>query len=474
MLLAKKRITLIIILFILSVSLLVNCVYAQEEQEEVSDSAEVNAFIRGDIPSIKGNWTTIELTVIDAFGIDWDTLSNTIPEWYMRIIWRFNPAFPQPISRFLGYTGLRFEPEIIQGSNRGWYVRILNNEIGATNPGDIHNINIEARTDDSAIDNAVVIGVKTIRLDTYGDPIGESILKIPVKASPLNFIDMQTPVKQKQTGPRSTVSFDLDIRNEGYYKDVFKFDIRAEGDFTALMNKQSLILESGETRPVTLQILTPEILFDPGTPNKIDIYVYSQGDPNKEFVGSVVVVTQGVYISPLVGIILAPILIVILLVFLWWYMQKTRKEQKLVIKPEKPWNIPEEKAHLETLKEKDAKKYEKELSMMQQEYESALLWYDSYKQYLLQQQKQVPEPKKKTLVTQSPKPEPSKKKPEELKETTKQPIEEPKPKINSEDTQPDIVKKQYDAINKKKQENLRKKQQAIQKIKKQQKKQKKK
>ena len=154
---------------------------AQDEEEQ--GGAEVNAYISGDIPSIRGNWTTINLLVVDAFGIDWDKLSESIPKLWMRLFWPLNPSFPQPVQRFLGHTGLRFEPEIIEGNDKGWYTRIVDNVVSETNPGYMHTIKIEARTDDSAIDYAVVIGVKTIRLDTQGGEIGYNYIKIPVKAA---------------------------------------------------------------------------------------------------------------------------------------------------------------------------------------------------------------------------------------------------------------------------------------------------
>jgi len=47
-------------------------------------------------------------------------------------------------------------------------------------------------------------------------------------------------------------------------------------------------------------------------------------------------------------------------------------------KPDKPWNLPEERKYLEKLKEKDKEEYNNVLKMMRDEYKSALLWYKSY------------------------------------------------------------------------------------------------
>ena len=103
----------IIISIILLSAILLACLPIQAQEEGAEESAEVNAFIKGDIPSIKlVEWTSINITIVDAFGIDWDSLRDVIPEWYMRMFWPLNPAFPQPVERFLGYTSLRLEPEM--------------------------------------------------------------------------------------------------------------------------------------------------------------------------------------------------------------------------------------------------------------------------------------------------------------------------------------------------------------------------
>jgi len=52
--------------------------------------------------------------------------------------------------------------------------------------------------------------------------------------------------------------------------------------------------------------------------------------------------------------------------------------EKYCIRPDKPWEIPEEKAYLDKLKKTDEEKYNEILKMMHEEYKSALLWYKYY------------------------------------------------------------------------------------------------
>jgi len=373
-----NRCTVIFILFLFSSLALISPVSAQDE--EVSENAaEINARIMGDIPSIKvSDWTQIELEVTDAFGIDYRQLSEQVPRFIMEFLWPLNPSFPQPVKRYLGPMSIRLIPEITQGNENGWQLRMKTSIINNTLSGDKHEVTLEVYVDDSSIDNSVVVGIRCIRLDTFGDPIGESWIYVPVKASPTNYIKMETlQDSRKTTAPKTLVDFKLDIKNEGYYKDVFEFEIEEENGLMALMNQQAVTLLPGETKRLTLEILTPEKLFDPGTPNEIQIYVRSTGNTTKTLVGTLIVITQGVHISPLFAIIAIPIIVLIVGFYIGFVWYKNKKDRELYGKPNKPWNIPEESQYLKEMKKKDSEKYNQVLDMMKQEYESALLWWKS-------------------------------------------------------------------------------------------------
>jgi len=174
------------------------------------------------------------------------------------------------------------------------------------------------------------------------------------------------------------VYFDLDIINEGYYKDVFQFEIETENELLALMDEQALTLEPGETTKITLSILTPEKLFDPGTPNNIQIYVYSSGNSTKTLISTLTVITRGIYISPLVLIISIPIILLIIFFYILFIKYNDIKIFNRYGKIDKPWNIPIEQKYLQELKEKNKEEYVKTIDMMKDEYKSSLLWYKDY------------------------------------------------------------------------------------------------
>jgi hypothetical protein len=379
----RNRLSIIFIVLLFASISIVSPVSSQEEQYP----ADINAQIIGDIPSVAiSDWTEIEIEIKDAFGIDWGKFSlpvseGGIPWWIMEIIWPLNPSFPQPVKRFLGPTSFKLEPEIVQGDSDGWYTKVSPSSIDGSVTGDNHSFTLLVQADDAYLDNSVVIGIKVTRIDTLGGVIGHSYVYVPVKASPTNFIKMRTLEESTKQAPlKSLVYFTLDIVNEGFYRDVFEFEIEEENGLMALMDQQAVTIHPGETKRVTLEILTPEKLYDFGTPNELKIYVRSSGDETKTLVGNLVVITKGIYISPLVGIIAAPIIALLIVGYIVFALYKDKQDKELYGKPDKPWNIPVEQKYLQELKEKDAEQYNKVMDMMKQEYQSALLYWKNIQQ----------------------------------------------------------------------------------------------
>jgi len=346
---------------------------------EFEDAAEIISNINVSdykIPSIRvSEWTSINITVTDAFGIDWEQLSSVFPI-RSRYLW---PILHPSWKPFLGYTSLSFVPEIVEGDPNGWRMKVSPNGIFQANSGNTYDLKLEIQADDINVDYAVVVGIRAIRSDTYGNPIGDSYIYVPVKASALNNVKMQTTVTTKEAPLHSIMSFDATISNYGYYKDMFSIELRGENDLEILSPNQVIVLDPGASQKISIDVLTPEKLFDPGTPHRIEVYVTSSGDPDAMHIGSLVVITKGMYISPLAFITAAPIVLIILLAFLFFMYTKEKRERELFGKPNKPWLIPEEKRYLDELREKDKEKYNEVMNMMRDEYTSALLWYQSSK-----------------------------------------------------------------------------------------------
>jgi len=474
-------------------------------QAEILEPAEIIATIKttdNKIPSIKvSEWTSIDIEVKDAFGIAWGDLSSRLP-FRANFVWKVIHPSWRP---FLGYTSLRFEPEIVEGNPHGWEFKPLPT-ISEADQGRIYNLTLELRTNDISVDYSVVVGIKVTRVNVFGEDFGQSYIYIPVKASSLNNIKMDTPISSKESPPRSITNFDVTVKNFGYYRDMFQLEFVHNSDMIVLSSDQIFALDPDGSQNIRISVLTPEKFYDFGTPYTIDIYATSETDPTKVLVGSIVVITKGTYISPLIGIILAPIIIILILIYFIFFYLKQKKEEELFGKPEKPWNIPIERKHLEELKQKDKEAYDKERLMMEDEYKSSLLCYEDHCKSIRQEQqkgkpkqfnsklndffkkpelkkekteekKPVPQHKEKTengitkffSKSEKKQTEPKKEKKPEKKVVKPKPKKEEQPK----DT-PEIIKEQYKAIKTISAESERKKQIALEKIKRAQEKQKKK
>ncbi len=70
--------------------------------------------------------------------------------------------------------------------------------------------------------------------------------------------------------------------------------------------------------------------------------------------------------------------LLLLLIIGFYFYRRKKTYEKVCQKPDKPWNIPEEKRHLEQLKKTNKEEYNNVLEMMEQEYQSAFLWYKAY------------------------------------------------------------------------------------------------
>jgi hypothetical protein len=202
--------------------------------------------------------------------------------------------------------------------------------------------------------------------------MGASYIYVPVKSSQLNNVKMDIPDISKEAAPKTYVNYDAKISNLGYYKGMFELRFEHDENLTVSTPNKVIVLDPAETKNVNIQVLTEEKLFDIGTPYEIKIYALSSGDPNPMHVGTIRVISKGMYISPLIFIILIPIIIITFIIFAIVFVFKERRDREIHGKPSKPWTLPEEKNRLQQLKKKDAEAYQKELDRMKKEYQSSV------------------------------------------------------------------------------------------------------
>jgi len=367
--------------------------------QEQQATAEIGVIINeSTIPGIKKNWTTINLTITDNFGMDWDWLKSTFSTFQMQVIWPIMFGIPD-LKRYLGYTSLQFQPEYPEG----WAVKVEPSSIKETTQGKKFSVVVSIQVNELASQYSPTIRIKAIRYDALGGEYGYTYITLPVKAVSFNYVFVNALEPTKKAAPKSVVYFPIQITNKGEYKGMYQFTVNGQLGTYGLVSQQSLILNPGETKTVQLGVMTPEVFYDIGTPRQVDISVYPLGNPTENFDFSVVVITEGFYISPLISFVLAVIIILALLVYFLFFYLRAKRERERYGKPEKPWKIPEERQHLEELKQDDKQAYDKERMMMEDEYKSAMLWYTSYRAAMKRKPKEIKpvqteKPKKRTLT----------------------------------------------------------------------------
>lgn len=203
-------------------------------------------------------------------------------------------------------------------------------------------------------------------------------IAVLVKVKPYHALKFDT-MPLVNLRPDQITSIPVTLENLGNYNDTFSFRIINDNKDIIISNPSSITLAPGEQKDIYIGISVPQSAFDYGTLHSIKIEAYSIYDPNVTIDQKTIYIeTRGIYVSEVSGFGLL-FLIILLLAFIGIYLHRHRLFfEKYCVKPDKPWEIPEEKAYLEQIKKTDEVKYNEILKMMHDEYKSALLWYKSY------------------------------------------------------------------------------------------------
>jgi len=293
------------------------------EAKSLKREAGVNLYIEGEIPSVHpSKWTNINLTLVDCCGINWTRFSKNFKPWQRNLLLCINPEW----RRYFGNTTLKLEANVIGENVKGWHVRFNRSTITETTAGCVHRVQLQAMVDDSVVDYSVIVEIRCIRFDVFGDIMGVSYLYFPLKAIPVSNIHMKNP-QEKIVSPKTLVDIDLSITNYGNYRETLGFIVETEDDeVIARLDTQTLVLDPKEEKQITLRVLASETFIDFGTPHQINIYTYpTKGDTEAIYIGSITIVTRGIYFSPLIGIIGVPLLSITLICCLLWYRRRKHR-----------------------------------------------------------------------------------------------------------------------------------------------------
>jgi hypothetical protein len=203
-------------------------------------------------------------------------------------------------------------------------------------------------------------------------------LDIIVKLNRTHLIDIVPPEKI-QLEPDKTYSIPIEVRNLGNYLDSFNFRVKTSASKGLLISQpQAVTLEPNEVKYVNLGIVTSENFWDPGTLHSIEIEAFSIYEPTRTNSNTVTVFTQGLYVSEIGMFFIFFIIAILVIIYLFIYLIRKKILGKIIKKPDKPWDVIEEKKYLEKLKKEDKEEYIKVMKMMKDEYQSTLSWYKSF------------------------------------------------------------------------------------------------
>jgi len=302
---------------------------------EKLEPAEINAFVSGELPSIQVNkWTPINLTIENRFGIDWIQIQEIVPRLSIELLWPLNPAFPQPVKRFLGPTSLKLTGFVNSDNNDGWHFEFDPDLFNGSYTGDSHNPTMFVKVDDNAISYNETVIINCTRIDALGMNYGYSWIYLPLKVAPESYLSVSNLEQKITVTPKSLNTITFHLTNEGYYKNVFYLNTSSSTQFFyTQIHEQSAVIEPGETREVKLSFLTPERFYDLGTPHTINVFARHSQNDSFVHIGSLTVVTKGLFLSPLffIGIlILTLIILVSLILFILYRRYKKRSKLSLI------------------------------------------------------------------------------------------------------------------------------------------------
>jgi len=185
----------------------------------------------------------------------------------------------------------------------------------------------------------------------------------------------------------------IQVQNRGSHIEQFGFRVNGEDDSLLVNTPSPVTLAPGEMGYVDVGLVTKPIAYDRGTLHSVSVEVYPCDQPNVTLSSGILSVrTKGFVVSnvPTIGyfwhIFFAGLIIFFFVILI--LINRRRKLARICKKPEKPWKHYNERGYLESLlKEKKLKEYKRTLEMMKEEYNSALLWYKDYRNFLIKERR---------------------------------------------------------------------------------------
>ncbi len=182
--------------------------------------------------------------------------------------------------------------------------------------------------------------------------------------------------------PREITTAEMAVRNTGSFHRTFQSEVRDNPCGLRVAPPATFTIDGRTEKDLEFSIQGPEDRFWYLTEDcTVMIDVWATDNPGLKKTAVVSIVVDGFYVDPVWVFWLIAIALAVFLIVLVVKRRKERIEEEILGKPQKPWLIPVEQVYLERLKEKDERAwYMVRHYLMEEEYRSALLWYEAEKQ----------------------------------------------------------------------------------------------
>lgn len=269
---------------------------------------------------------------------------------------------------------------------RGWSFGGLVYGPGITGSGD-RGSGVFIVAHDEGTPVVLVEGILTLQLSSSKTQ-EPAVVELPwnVRIVPTPFGDLELERGPAKAGPHERVRFGILLTNRDAYgaKFALKYTVLpADGidpKILPVLGPSQVYLEPGETRKYAVEILTPrEKVWYRGS-QLILIVDAVPVDGGSQLTEVYIVEIAGFYFPEGLLWMALGLLAQLALVIAFIVFARRQYEKRFLGRPIAPWQIPEERAHLERLKAEDPRAYYvTRYFLMEEEYRSALLWFYSYK-----------------------------------------------------------------------------------------------
>ncbi len=304
-----KRLSAILVLILLLLSTASTIKAEEYEDEDGEIRLEIN---HERLPTIGRNWTSINLTVRDITGIDWERFLYVAnySHFRMNVVWKYVYKIDPDI---LGYNSFLIDIYILSDNPEGWNAKIEPGNIPKTTTYYNHSLTLSVKTTDLCVDYNPTLELVFTRTGRRGQPIAQTKAYIPLKAEIASFSLLQTPTPTQTMSPKTISNIPFSITHKGEYGTTYHLKAEYPSDLVVQLSDQYLTLQPNEVKTCELVVLSPERFYEPGANYPVTVTAISE-DGSAIHSAEFMVISQGFYFSILfyVQLLVLSLLLIIL------------------------------------------------------------------------------------------------------------------------------------------------------------------